>query len=445
MFSSVEWRSDANTIAADPYGSNLYSHAQVRPKGKAFVISHAAVQYPRAQAAELMTYLPAYAGLQDWDGVFFSILSDNGRMGAVSVDSNDAWMLRSKPNILSMFPWTSGMMRSGAVVASPKELVIDHTAESVILPRLHVQSPFGLTVNTDQRIPLFRRVAINQQLTQQSSFLPHLEVSALAGDVDLAALDAENGQIYRDATKGILRIETPTHSAVMGSLSGQIVSMAGLTVEQTTVTPHIMVAIASQTTKPFAESERSLLTISTRSLNQGAMFNDDNLNLRVWGKGPVQMEGVGVRISVTAPKFDSLIIRPLGQDGRPAGPAIGVSKRSGGRFTALLNTAELKTPWYQMEFTTSTSVEVDGDGDGDGDGQFLTVLGNPVLDGRAKLWVSGFCDEVQIVDMNGRVLQTVANAEGTIAFDISRLALGCYRVIARRHNGSRDSELIIVQ
>lgn len=439
VFSSVEWRTDANTIAADPYGSGLYSHAQVRPKGKAFVISHASVQYPRAHAAELMTYLPAYAGLQDWDGVFFSVLSDNGRMGAVSVDSNDAWMLRSKPNILSMFPWTSGMMRSGAVVASPKELVIDHTAESVNLPRLHIQSPFGLTVNTDQRIPLFRRVAINQQLAQQSSFLPHLEVSALAGDVDLAALDAENGQIYRDATKGIMRIETPTHSAVMGSLSGQIISLAGLTVEQTTVAPHLMVAIASQTSKPFGESERSLLTISTRALNEGAAFDAGNQNLRLWGKGPVQMEGVGVRVSVTAPKFDSLIIRPLGQDGRPTGQAIGVSKRSGGRFTTLLNTAELKTPWYLMEFTTSTSVNEEVEG------RFLTVLGNPVVDGRAKLWVRRRCDEVQLVDVNGRVLQTVANAEGTIAFDVSRLATGCYRVIARQINGARDSELIIVQ
>lgn len=439
VFSNVEWRSEAGSIAADPYGGGLYAHAQVRPKGKAFVITHASVQYPRPHMSELMAHLPSYAGLQDWDGVFFSVFSDNGRVGGTSVDSLDYWMLRNKPNVLSMFPWTSGLMRSGAVVPSSKEIVIDHTAESVTLPRFHIQSPFGLTVNTDQRIPLFRRVAINQQLTQQSSFLPHLEVSALAGDVDLAALDAENGQIYRDATKGIMRIETPTHSAVMGSLFGQIVSMAGLTVEQTTAAPHVLVAIASQTAKPFAESERSLLTISTRALNEGAVFDAGNLNLQLWGKGPVQMEGVGVRVSITAPKYDSLVIRPLGQDGRPTGQAIGVSKRTGGRFTTLLNTAELKTPWYQMEFITSTSV------DEEAEGQFLTVLGNPVLDGRAKLWVSGRCDEVQLVDVNGRVLQTVSNAEGTITFDASRLATGCYRVIARRINGARDSELIIIQ
>jgi hypothetical protein len=439
VFSSVEWLSDANTVSANPYGGYLYGHAQVRPKGKAFVMSHASVQFPRAYASELMAHYPAYAGLQDWDGVFFSVYSDNGRVGSISVDSNDAWMLRNKPNIVSMFPWTASLIRRGAVEPSPKELVIEHTAESVTLPRFHMQTPFGLSVSTDQRIPLFRRVSISQELKQQSSFLPHLEVSALAGDVDLAALDAENGQIYRDATKGIMRIETPTHAAVMGPLSGQIITMAGLSVEQTTAAPHALVAVASQTLKPFAESERSLLTISTRALNAGAAFDATNLNLTSWGKGPVQMEGVGVRVSITAPTFDSLIIRPLGQDGRPTGQVIGVGKRSGGRFTTLLNTAELKTPWYQMEFITSTSV------DEEAEGQFLTVLGNPVVDGRAKLWVRGHCDEVQLVDLNGRVLQTVANAEGTIAFDVSRLATGCYRVIARQINGARDSELIVIQ
>lgn len=439
VFSNVEWRSEAGSIAADPYGGGLYSHAQVRPKGKAFVITHASVQYPRPHMSELMAYLPSYAGLQDWDGVFFSILSDNGRVGGTSVDSLDYWTLRNKPNVLSMFPWTSSLMRSGAVVPSAKVLVIDHSAESVTLPRFHVQSPFGLTVNTDQRIPLFRRVSINQTLMPQSSFLPHLEVSALSGDVDLAALDAENGQIFRDATKSILRVETPTHCAVMGPLTGQIITMSGMSVEQTTTAPHAMVAIASQTGKPLAQSDRALLTISTRSLNQGAFFNADNVNLRVWGTGPVQMEGIGVRVSITAPGYDTLIIRPLGSDGRPAGQVIGVGRRSGGRFTTLINTAEHKTPWYQMEFGTSTSV------DEEAERPMLTLLNNPSTNGRAEVWVRERCEEIRIVDVNGRVLMTSSGIEGRISMDVSRLAAGCYRVVARSLTGTLSSEPLVVQ
>lgn len=437
VFSSAEWRTESGSIASDPYGSGLYTHAQVRPKGKAFVITHASVQYPRPHVSELMAYLPSYAGLQDWDGVFFSVFSDNGRIGGTTVDSLDYWTLRNKPNVLSMFPWTSSLMRSGAVVPSSKEIVIDHTAESVTLPRFHIQSPFGLTVNTDQRIPLFRRVAVNQTLTSQSSFLPHLEVSALSGDVDLAALDAENGQIFRDATKGILRIETPTHSAVMGPLTGQIITMSGMSVEQTTAAPHALVAIASQTGKPLAETDRALLTISTRSLNEGAVFNADNQNLRLWGKGPVQMEGVGVRFTITSPAYDTLIIRPLAQDGRPTGQAIGVGRRSGGRFTTLINTAEYKTPWYRLEFGTTTSV------DEDVERPLLTLRNNPSTNGRAEVWLQEHCDDVQIVDVNGRVLMTAANATGTISFDVSRLPIGCYRVTARTATVVVSAPLII--
>ncbi len=439
VFSNVEWRSEAGSIAADPYGGGLYAHAQVRPKGKAFVVSHASVQYPRPHMSELMAYLPSYAGLQDWDGVFFSVLSDNGRIGGTTVDSLDYWMLRNKPNVLSMFPWTSSLMRSGAVVPSAKELVIDHSAESVTLPQFHVQSPFGLTVNTDQRIPLFRRVSINQTLMPQSSFLPHLEVSALSGDVDLAALDAENGQIFRDATKSILRVETPTHCAVMGPLTGQIITMSGMSVEQTTTAPHAMVAIASQTVKPLGQSERALLTISTRALNAGAIFDDMNQNLRVWGKGPVQMEGVSMRITLTAPTFDSLTIIPLGFDGRPTGTRIGVAKRTGGKFTALLSTAEHRTPWYRLEFGSTTSV------DEEGSRQMLTLLNNPVTDGRVEIWLRERCEGVHIVDVNGRVLASENGVEGSLALDISHLSAGYYRVVARSMTGSVTSEPLVVQ
>jgi len=438
VFSNVEWRSEANSIAADPYG-DLYAHARVRPKGKAFVVSHASVQYPRAHMSELMTYLPSYAGLQDWDGVFFSVFSDNGRVSGTTVDSLDYWMLRNKPNILSMFPWTSSMMRTGAVVPSVKELVIGHSAETVTLPRFHIQTPFGLPVTTDQRIPLFRRVSMNQTLMPQSSFLPHLEVSALSGVVDLAALDAENEQIFRDATKGTLRIETPTHCAVMGPLSGQIINMSGMSVEQTTPAPHAMVAIASQSGKPLSEADRALLTISTRALNEGAVFNADNLNLRVWGKGPVQMEGVGVRFTITSPAYDTLVIRPLGPDGRPAGQPIGVSPRSGGRFTALVNTAEHRTPWYRLEFNRRTTSV-----DGEAAPSLLAVLNNGSGDDRLLYHLEAPAAFVGLVDARGALVVTGGDDVGTSSLDVARLATGIYQLVVRFVSGeSRTAPVLI--
>lgn len=151
------------------------------------------------------------------------------------------------------------------------------------------------------------------------------------------------------------------------------------------------------------------------------------------------MEGIGVRVSITAPAYDTLIIRPLGSDGRPAGQVIGVGRRSGGRFTTLINTAEHKTPWYRLEFGASTSI------DEEADRPMLTLLNNPSTSGRAEVWVRERCEEIRIVDVNGRILQSALDVEGKIAFDVSRLAAGCYRVVAHRLSGAIDSESIIIQ
>ncbi|MFN9149871.1 MAG: hypothetical protein ACK6C4_00680, partial [Bacteroidota bacterium] len=287
--------------------------------------------------------------------------------------------------------------------------------------------------------PLFRRVSMNQTLMPQSSFLPHLEVSALSGVVDLAALDAENEQIFRDATKGTLRIETPTHCAVMGPLSGQIINMSGMSVEQTTPAPHAMVAIASQSGKPLSEADRALLTISTRALNEGAVFNADNLNLRVWGKGPVQMEGVGVRFTITSPAYDTLVIRPLGPDGRPAGQPIGVSPRSGGRFTALVNTAEHRTPWYRLEFNRRTTSV-----DGEAAPSLLAVLNNGSGDDRLLYHLEAPAAFVGLVDARGALVVTGGDDVGTSSLDVARLATGIYQLVVRFVSGeSRTAPVLI--
>ncbi|MEY3385380.1 MAG: hypothetical protein RIR53_191 [Bacteroidota bacterium] len=440
VFSSVDWRSDARSALLDAAGGGLYSHAQVRPKGKAFVMSHVSVQHPHAYGSEMMALHPSYAGLQDWDGVFFSVFTDNGRAGAVAIDSNDYWMLRSKPNLLSVLPWTSSMMRRGAIAPSQKEIVIDHTAESVQLPRFNIFSAFGIVAGTDPRIPLFRRVSVSQELKQQASFMPHLEVSGLSGEIDLAALDAENEQIFRDATTGVLRIDAPTHAAIMGPLTGKILATSVMSVEQTTEAPHALVAVASQTESPIAQSERSLLTISTRALNAGAIFDDMNQNLRVWGKGPVQMEGVSMRITLTAPTFDSLTIIPLGFDGRPTGTRIGVAKRTGGKFTALLSTSEHRTPWYRLEFSRrTTSVS------NDEHASALTILDNGQGQGRVTFHLDRPATFVALVDSRGSSIVTDRHRVGTSTLDVGHLAIGMYQLVVRYASGEVETAPVLIR
>ena len=438
VFANAEWRTAAGSMLDEVYGGTLTSHAQVRPEGKAFVISHLSYQFPRAFQSEMMSVLPAYSGLQDWDGIFFSMYSENMRAGGNRIDSNNYWVLLNKPNVLSMFPWTSTLIRNAAIAPSTKQIVIKHTRESVEVPSLHVQNNYNLSMSPDARMPVFRRVAVDLNPASEESFMPHLDVSALAGDVDLAALDAENEQIFWDATKGQMRITTPTHVAVMGRLEGQIVTADILTAEQTTPGKHAVVALHSLTDNPLASSAMAMLTISTRALNEGAVFDAENKELVKWGNGNIQMEGVSIRITITAPQYDSLTIIPLSETGQPMDgqKPIGVARRAGNKFSTLIDTKALKTPWYKLVYSTTTGVEDPAAAHG------VAVSSQPVYDGILRLAMPYEAYVVRIVDVQGQQVSNTKAQGPTV--DVSSLASGVYFVVVAIPDGSSVSMPFVV-
>jgi hypothetical protein len=386
----------------------------------------------------MMSVLPAYSGLQDWDGMFFSVYSENMRAGASHIDSNNYWILMNKPNVLSLFPWTSTLIRNAALAPSAKQILIRHTRESVAMPSLHAVNNYSLSISPDSRMALFRRVAVDLTPAEEESFMPHMDISALSGTVDLAALDAENEQIFWDATTGRMRIETPTHVAVMGRLEGQIVTADILTAEQTTAGRHAIVAMHTLTERPLTQSDQALLTISTRALNEGAVFDAENKELARWGRGDIQMEGVGMRITITAPQFDSLTIIPLSETGQPlaAQKSIGLTRRTGNKFTTVIDTKTMQTPWYKLVFGITTSVREDLSTQG------VAVLSQPVSDGLLRMVMPESAYVSRIIDLQGQDVLAAQPHGSTI--DVSHLAKGVYSAVVVLADGGTVSRPFVI-
>lgn len=423
VFSSTDWRSATRSMLAEQYGGTIYAAAQNRIKGKAFVMSFAGVSYPRAYQSELMTVLPAYAGLQDWDGILFGIFTESPRAGAAKVDSNSYWNIFDKPSVLSLLPLTSSMMRRGDIVTSAKEIVIDNTQEAIDQLRFHVQQAFSLSISPDARMPLFRRVLMNPEVAQSESFLPHREISALSDQVDVAALDAENEQIFWDATRGTLRVETPRYVSLSGGGNGQITTLPSMIIEQTAGSVAPTISISSLTGDPILESSSSLLAISTRALNEGTQYNSATEEFTTWGKGPMQMEGVTMRITLTAPLFDTLKLYPLTNAGLAAGAPIVVERRAGGKFTATVNTQLQATPWYRLQFIRqATSVDVADEA------TQLQVSPNPVEGGNVNVQLPEGSTRVRVSDVTGAEMFVHSVSGTNVKMDVSTLPTGVYMV-----------------
>ena len=199
--------------------------------------------------------------------------------------------------------------------------------------------------------------------------------------------------------------------------------------------------MSSLTDSAIATSERTLLTIATRGLNEGTEFDSLNLNLKKYGKGPMRMQGVDVRVTITAPSFDSCHVIPLGADAKPMGQRVSIDRSPTGRFSIPINTAQYKTPWYRLEFgRINTSVD-------DITGSTTTVVvPNPIHDGTAFLRHGTDAVSLDIMNINGTILRTLTpSPDGNTALDLKELSSGSYTVIVRGRHNATTAHFVLVR
>ncbi|HCN06186.1 MAG TPA: hypothetical protein DIS79_11275 [Bacteroidetes bacterium] len=432
IFSGVDWRQSNQSILSEGNGGPLAAFTQGRPKGKAFIALHVSMAYGPSYQSEMTTFFPAYAGLQDWDGVFFSAFTSSQRYASDRVDSAVVWEIYDKPHILSMLPAATRMVRNGYPSTSQREIVINNVAEAIDNPRLH-QNAYSLSLFADGRMPIYRRVVMNPEVAEMESYLPQTDISQLSsGTVDASALNADNEQIFWDATQSRLTVVTPHAVTVSGPLSNEIITIPGFIFEQTSQTAHTTLALTTLTEKPLVESPLVLFTVATPSLNQGAELNADN-TLRLWGTGPAQMDGASLRLTYQAPQWDSAWIVPLGANAQPlTNERLLMQRSSTGRFSANIDTKRYGTPWYRLEFGTSTSVHETID-------EELVVTPNPVTD---DVLITG-AGIIEVVNVRGEIIHRL-ESDGSLRLSLAGTVPGVYGVRRKGAQGAAVQPFIYI-
>lgn len=424
IFATNDQRNTKQSMLKELYGGSLAGNAQGKMKNKAFLVANVGIAFGRSYIQETATIIPAYAGLHDWDGVFFGTFTSSPRAGNVRCDSGSYWELFDKPNILALLPAASNALRSHTVKSSSKVIEIAQSQEALDYPRLHANQPYSLGIYTDSRMPIFRRVETNLMLQAQESLVPHREISALANTPDPTAYDSENEQIFWDATKGLLRVITPDYVTVSGSLTGQIITLPNYIIEQTTPGLDAVVSLASLTKDPILVSAKNLLTVSTRCLNEGAVYDAQNEALARWGSGNTMCEGVGVRLTLTSAGMDSCIVTPLNNQGLPAGTPV-VATKTGNRFSVLVNTQTSGTPWFTIRFASiPTGVSEDGTSR-----TALKLYPNPVTaTSKVTMVCSGTDKTAQVYTLLGEMVAQGQVTDGRCTISTVGLSSGTYVV-----------------
>jgi hypothetical protein len=187
-----------------------------------------------------------------------------------------------------------------------------------------------------------------------------------------------------------------------------------------------------------------LLTITTRSLNEGALwqFGDSSLG-KNWGTGPTQLESatLGINFFTAA---DSLFLVPLDSSANPLGRTI-PAVRSNGSWRVAIDLAAEMTPWFgvrQIFGSTSSAGAISEAFVGDvtplpaSDRAFVTLDASISADARAI-----------VVDAFGRAVMNLNAAAGATRMwiDLSRLASGTYTLLVETDGRTIARRLVVAR
>ncbi|MCU0330337.1 MAG: carbohydrate binding domain-containing protein [Candidatus Kapabacteria bacterium] len=408
VYASADFPSIENSYLFQQYGGSFWIHGSQSVEGKAFVLSHGSTPYPARHQTEQAIIWPAYAGVQDWDGVITGVHGSSPRSQIERIDSNSRDELESKPHVLALMPFSSSLLRYGGVAPTTKSLTITPSSRILDQPNSFLHQAYSLSLGGDGRIPMIRRMRMAAEPSSEESVYPQAEVSLLAGDVDIRALDAENGQVFWNGLDGRLRVVTPTHIAASGALVGESFQANGLQFEYAATAPHATIAMHSMDTSAIGSGGAFILTVSSMAANADAVFSPAG-SLQAWGQGPLHMEGGRVRITLPAVVgMDSVSATPISMSGLPEGPSIAATVRSNGRFVLDISSNEAGTPWFRIAYhRRPTSVSNDG----------VQQAQIHVSDGQLRI-AAADDGTVTIVDAVGRMRFTGTVAEArTQAFE----------------------------
>lgn len=355
-------------MASNSYAASFPNYARAKIKDKPFFVSGFLMAYPSAHQNEMLTMLPAYSAYQDWDGFFLTYYADSRyTMTNNIIDSPQVYQLKNS-TFLSMMPQAARAFYSGAIAPAKRTIGLKYSADDLITPQWQIYRPHWLQLNSDQRMLLFRKMQIDSFDAKEQSELPHRTISELSSDngvVDTKNMLSDTEELLWNAVDSVFTINTPRYIAGTGAIGGKILTFPtdndDIRVERLDAGSVGSFSWISDDSLPVSRSRKSLLTLSSRAVNGGAVWQLKNA-LTIWGNGPMQTEAMTMRFTFASP-FDSVKITPLDAEGYRISKPIAITKLANNKYSFDIDQEKVNSIWFVIEQMSTTGVSEESTSD----------------------------------------------------------------------------------
>ena len=268
----------------DPLHSTVVQLSRTAFSGKPYTVSETNHPFPNEYASEGIPILSAYAAFQDWDMIIQYTFEPK---------KDPEWKpYVGDPFDISLDPVRMTGMAAGALmflrgdVHAARQTVErtysqEQVAEARLLPRS--EQPY-FTPGFPLSLPLEHEVRI------RSLNGPPTGTFTAAGGNPIVSDTKELSWYTSDAKTGLVTVETDRAQALIGFIKANHKTLRNLGAEITNTFATIV--LVSMDDKPFARSQKMLLTTGSRVANTGQKWNDARTALTFQGGSPTLIEPV---------------------------------------------------------------------------------------------------------------------------------------------------------
>ena len=446
------WYIDNSSSLAVPWGGLATLIARGSMLDKPHVVSRVLFPFPSAHQHEALSAWPVYAAYQDWDAYFtWTFISSRDAWDAPNIPLNDYYSYANLPHMVALMPSVAAAYRYGLIAEAEDEIAIEQTREARRYAPLQ-NGLYWIESDTDPRLPLFRRVGIADFEADFQTRSPQLDIFELSdGNVNTSDLRSDTREISWNADDGYLTANTPKFKSVAGVFSGELIELDELSIiRQDEGLSGAITWITLDRDQDMAAADRSFLTICTRTLNEGAVWNAEGNSIAMnWGEGRVMMESMRAELILESER-DTMIVTPLDMAGRPlVDPQAIAVANSGGFFRLTIDQNQIPAMWFSVEMRDAKTTSAADDQRTAGSAAVHLLTEHPI-DDLALLELRAPLDgpySLQLISMTG-IETTVANGQLTdgraqVRLDARALASGAYVLRLRTAGGTATHPLIV--
>ncbi len=432
--------------AEDRYGSTVGAFTRAKMSGKPMILCGEMMAYPSPNLNELLCFLPAYASYQDVDAYFVG--DWNGTNAAPDLDSNwisaqNIWEIKGQYALQSFFPSVSQAWKKQLIQPASERIGINYNSSQRKYPKWQVNGNFLLDA-ADSRMAFFRRIEIDSFDAKVQSVLPHLVIPEFnaPGGLDMSSIQSDTKELLWNQTAGWLKVSTPRFISATGRLNTGIMTFDNINVEQTDQTSYASFSWLSADTNSIAQAEQSLITVSTKAHNMGAIIEGDTSLWQGWGRDGVQTQSCTMRFSIRS-EFDSLTVYPLDSLAQRTSTPIVATKSASGKFTFDIDQGTTHALWYQVVQKRFINDVKDNSAEAP-----LQLYPQPVqhsLHLRTPEGTSGYMDLTVYDAIGNAVMHQRSLAVDVVSLDCSELSNGSYRLVLRSEGREWRSRFVVVR